>query len=137
MPLGCDERLGIDDGKSEGIGLGASPGVGSLSTQSVPFQQNPLPQSQMNTKSLSNIEQSQSTLLQVFGNCGVPSQHDVSVAMPPLSEQNPIAGDSVGLGVVGMSGPGTGAGVGSGTGEEVGFCTHAVPSQHDPSAHSQ
>lgn len=79
--LGCNETLGVDDGNSEGIELGASLGDsetgadGTLSTQSVPFQQNPLPQSQISTKSLSDIVQSQSTLLQVFGNCGVPSQH--------------------------------------------------------------
>ena len=123
-----------------GAGVGdpeTGAGVGSLSTQSDPSQQNPLPQSQTSTRSLSNIEQSQSILLQVFGNCGVPSQHCSSVTMPPFSVQSPTAGDSVGLGVVGMSVPGTGADVGTKTGNGVGTPVHRVPSQHDPSGHSQ
>lgn len=146
--LGCNETLGVDDGNSEGIELGASLGDsetgadGTLSTQSVPFQQNPLPQSQIGTKSLSDIVQSQSTLLQVFGNCGVPSQHCVSVTIPPFSAQKLIAGDSVGLGVAG-----TGAGVGSCTGEGVGAAVGSVlgigvgfkpgPSLQQPSLQSQ
>ena len=123
--LGCNETLGVDDGNSVGIRLGTSlgkfetgastvgdgtgAGVGSRSTHSFPSQQNPLPQSHTSTKSLSSIEQSQLRLLQVFGNGSVPSQQGLSVTIPPFSTQKLMTGESVGLGVVGISVPdGTG-----------------------------
>lgn len=152
--LGCNETLGVDDGNSVGIRLGTSlgkfetgastvgdgtgAGVGSRSTHSFPSQQNPLPQSHTSTKSLSSIEQSQLRLLQVFGNGSVPSQQGFSVTIPPFSTQKLMTGDSVGLGVVGISVPdGTGAGVGSSTGNGVGMPMQRVPSQQNPSSQSQ